>query len=72
MHTSSAIRMALEAASQFAPFCVRQIVMTKPLGRLAFPELLLDFGVYGTGVVPQRRRRPRQGGGRSLPSAPGR
>ncbi|MFZ3562702.1 MULTISPECIES: hypothetical protein [unclassified Streptomyces] len=46
-------RVALDAASQFSPFCARQIVITGPLNRLLNPEQLLDFGVYGIGVFLQ-------------------
>ncbi|MEU2134630.1 hypothetical protein [Streptomyces sp. NPDC018352] len=53
VHTNSPTKMALDAASQFAAFCARRVVITMPLSRLAFPEQLLDFGFYGIGVVLQ-------------------
>ncbi|WP_331757684.1 hypothetical protein OH736_45885 (plasmid) [Streptomyces sp. NBC_01650] len=53
VRTNSPTRMALDAASQFAPFCARQVVITRPLSRLASPEQLLDFGFYGIGVILQ-------------------
>lgn len=38
VRTNSPTRMALDAASQFAPFCARRVVITRPLSRLRSPN----------------------------------
>jgi hypothetical protein len=49
----SASKAAMESASRFAPFCARQLVITRP-PTLRQPERLLEFGFYGIGVVLER------------------
>ncbi|MBW1603509.1 hypothetical protein JJV70_15630 [Streptomyces sp. JJ66] len=53
VRTTSPSKLVLDAASQFAPFCARRVIITRPLNRLMAPEELLDFGFYGIGVCLQ-------------------
>ncbi|UDM05512.1 hypothetical protein [Streptomyces longhuiensis] len=53
VRATSPSKMELDAAAQFAPFCARRVIITRPLNRLLNPETLLDFGFYGVGVYLQ-------------------
>jgi hypothetical protein len=50
VHAKSASLLAMESASRFAPFCARQVVISRP-PTLRNPERLLEFGFYGIGVT---------------------
>lgn len=47
-----ASKPALDATSQFAPFCARQVIIRRAPS-LRMPERLLEFGFYGIGVLLQ-------------------
>lgn len=49
VRAKSASKMALDSASRFAPFCARQVIITRAPS-LRMPERLLEFGFYGIGV----------------------
>jgi hypothetical protein len=49
VRATSASKTALDSASRFAPFCARQVIITRAPS-LRMPERLLEFGFYGIGV----------------------
>lgn len=50
VHAKSAGTGAMQSASRFAPFCARQVVVTRPPS-LRLPERALEFGFYGIGLL---------------------
>ena len=52
VRAKSASLAAMESCGRFAPFCARQVIITRP-PTLRNPERLLEFGFYGIGVILQ-------------------
>jgi hypothetical protein len=52
VRAASASQLTLDAADKFTTFCTRRVIITRAPS-VHFPEKLLEFGYYGTGVCLQ-------------------
>lgn len=50
VHAKSPSLTAMQSASRFAPFCARQVVVTRPPS-LRSPERALEYSFYGIGLL---------------------